>query len=348
MKAKKKVIESEIDFLALSKKEQHPRARMRLLGLAHVKDDVSYRDIVKMLKVALSTVQEWVNKFGESGLEGLQEKGNRGRKPKLLIEQEFKLKKIILKKQATKKGGALIGEDIQKIIFDSFGVKYALRTTYKVLHRIGLSWVSSRSKHPKSDKKAQEKFKKDFKKKMKEVVPEGVNLKDIDVWFQDEARVGQQGTTSRMWGPKGYRPTAKKQLQYINTFIFGAVCPKNGSNASIIVPYVGAITMQEHLKEISRQVPKGRHAVVVLDQAAWHTSKKLKIPKNISLLSLPPYSPELNPCEQIWQHLRKHYLSNRCFKNYDCIVNACVHAWNKFTRMPGKITSLCSRSWAIC
>lgn len=165
MEAKKKVMESEIDFLALSKKEQHPRVKIRLLGLAHIKDGVSYRDVASMLKVVLSTVQEWVNKFSKSELEGLQEKGDRGKKPLFPIEQEPKLKQILLKKQKTKKGGALIGKDIQKIIFNSFGIKCALRTTYKILHRIGLSWVSSRSKHPKSDKKAQEEFKKHFKKK---------------------------------------------------------------------------------------------------------------------------------------------------------------------------------------
>lgn len=183
---------------------------------------------------------------------------------------------------------------------------------------------------------------------MKDVLPEGIDIKNVDIWFQDEARIGQQGRTTRMWSEKGCRPTAIKQLQYTNTYIFGAVCPENGAHAAIIVPYIGAVAMQKHLEEISKKVQKGRHAVVVLDQAAWHTAKKLKVPKNVSLLSLPPYSPELNPCEQIWQYLRKHYLSNRCFSGYDCIVNACVYAWNKFTHIPGKITSLCSRSWATC
>jgi len=106
--------------------------------------------------------------------------------------------------------------------------------------------------------------------------------------------------------------------------------------------------MQKHLEEISRHIPPKRHAVILVDRAAWHTAKKLSIPKNISLLPQPPYSPELNSCEQIWQFLREHYLSNRCFDGYDDIVDACAEAWNKFISLPGKIKSLCSRNWMTC
>lgn len=104
--------------------------------------------------------------------------------------------------------------------------------------------------------------------------------------------------------------------------------------------------MQIFLNEVSRKIPLGRHAVLVLDQAAWHTTDKLKLPDNISLLHLPPYSPELNPAEQVWQFLKQYFLSNRIFKDWDDIVNACVKAWNTFISVPSRIKSLCSREWA--
>jgi len=170
----------------------------------------------------------------------------------------------------------------------------------------------------------------------------------VDIWFQDEARVGQQGRTTRIWAIKGTRPRAVKQLQFTNTYIFGAVCPSKNLSAALIMPYVGVITMEKHLEEISKNVPPGRYAVVVIDQASWHMAETLSVPGNISLLPLPPYSPELNPCEQVWQFLRRRYLSNRCFDGYDDIVEACVCAWNQFTFLPGKIKSLCSRGWAAC
>jgi len=170
----------------------------------------------------------------------------------------------------------------------------------------------------------------------------------VDLWYQDEMRVGQQGRTSRIWAVKGTRTRAIKQLQFTNTYLFGAVCPSKNLSAALVMPYVGVITMEKHLEEISKNVPSGRHAVVIIDQASWHMAGNLKKPENISLLPLPPYSPELNPCEQIWQFLRDRYLSNRCFDGYDDIVDACAYAWRQFISIPGKIKSMCSRDWATC
>ena len=105
--------------------------------------------------------------------------------------------------------------------------------------------------------------------------------------------------------------------------------------------------MLEHLKEISRQVSPTRHAVLVLDRAAWHTTKKLKIFDNLTLLPLPPASPELNPTEQVWQVLRDNWLANRCFTGYDEIVEVCCEAWNWFVDTSNHVKQLCSRSWAV-
>jgi len=182
--------------------------------------------------------------------------------------------------------------------------------------------------------------------KVIKVLPKGTNLENVDVWFQDEMRVGQQGTTTRMWSKKGTRPIAIKQLQFTNAFVYGAVCPNQNTASSIIMPFVGTEAMQIHVNEISKKVPAGRHAIVVFDQAAWHTTKKLIQPKNVSFLPLPPYSPELNPVEQVWQFLRQHYLSNRVFDGYEDIISACVDAWNNFLDIPNKVNELCSRSWA--
>lgn len=104
--------------------------------------------------------------------------------------------------------------------------------------------------------------------------------------------------------------------------------------------------MQWHLDEISSQVSDGACALVVLDQAGWHTSGQLKIPENITLLALPPRSPELNPVENIWQYIRDNWLSNRIFKSYDDIVNLACQAWNKLINQPWTIMSIGLRDWA--
>jgi len=86
--------------------------------------------------------------------------------------------------------------------------------------------------------------------------------------------------------------------------------------------------------------------VLIMDGAGWHRSGALNIPENLSILFLPPYSPELNPTENIWQFLRQTYLSNRVFENWEAIVNACCDAWNRLTVEPGRIKSIATRKWA--
>ena len=104
--------------------------------------------------------------------------------------------------------------------------------------------------------------------------------------------------------------------------------------------------MQWHIDEISSQVMPGAHALVILDQAGWHTTPKLTIPDNMNLLPLPPRAPELNPVENIWQFMRDNWLSNRVFKSYDDIVNLSSEAWNKLIDQPWKIMSIGLRDWA--
>jgi len=168
----------------------------------------------------------------------------------------------------------------------------------------------------------------------------------VDILFGDESRVGQKGIITRDWFKKGTRPRVIRQQQHISTYIFGAVCPEKDYGAAMIFSECDTEVMQLFLNEVSKKIPVGRHAVLILDQASWHTTENLKSPSNISLLHLPPYSPELNPVEQVWHFLKQYFLSNRVFKDWDDIANACVKAWNVFVHEPLRIKSLCSRDWA--
>lgn len=179
-------------------------------------------------------------------------------------------------------------------------------------------------------------------------MPSAVNVEDIEIWFQDEARIGEQGTITRMWAERGTRPRALKQGQFTSAYFFAAVSPLTGNHAAVILPTVNTSAMQIHLNEITKKVAPKKHAVLVVDRAGWHRAKGLKIPNNISLLYLPPYSPELNPVEQIWEYLRQHYFANRAFDGYADILDVCVDAWQQFTEVGGIISSICTRQWARC
>jgi transposase len=178
------------------------------------------------------------------------------------------------------------------------------------------------------------------------VVPEAAVGKPLEVWFQDEARVGQHGTLTRVWAKRGTRPRAPRDTRYQWAYIFGAVCPDRGVAAGLVMPFADTGAMNDHLAEIARTVAPGAHAVLVLDGAGWHGGHALVIPDNVSLVVLPPYSPELNPVENVWQYLRANWLAISVFDDYDAIVDACCHAWNRFAEKPELVSSITSRQWA--
>jgi transposase len=113
-----------------------------------------------------------------------------------------------------------------------------------------------------------------------------------------------------------------------------------------VLPACNTEAMALHLAEISQAVAADAHAVLLMDQAGWHTTDKLALPANISILLLPPKSPELNPTENIWQFMRDNWLSNLIFKTADDIVDQCSRAWNKLVDQPWLIMSIGLRDWA--
>ena len=178
------------------------------------------------------------------------------------------------------------------------------------------------------------------------MIPEGARGKPVEIWFQDEARIGQKVTLTYVWARRGTRPRAVQDTRYMSAYLFGAVCPQRGVGAGLVMPRANAGSLNAHLAEIARTVTPGAHAVLVLDGAGWHKSTDLVVPGNLSLLMLPPYEPELNPVENIWQYLRDNKLAHRLYDTYNDIVDACCDAWNWLIAAPDAITSIAARNWA--
>jgi len=167
--------------------------------------------------------------------------------------------------------------------------------------------------------------------------------KQIEVWFEDEARLGQQGTLTSVWAQTGSRPTAVKQTEYEWCYLFAAVNPLTGISSALVAPTVNTQYMNKHLAFISREAGPDKHVVLVLDQAGWHVAKALVVPANVTLLYLPPYSPELNPIERIWGYLRSHFLSNRVYRDYDELFDQTTIAWNRLTET--RLQTLTAAPW---
>jgi transposase len=159
----------------------------------------------------------------------------------------------------------------------------------------------------------------------------------IELWWQDEARVGQKNKLTRRWARGGTRPRALHAQRTAWAYLFGAICPAEGQGrraGHAVLRHRGDAGAS---RQDQRHGRAGCHAVLLLDQAGWHLAGALVVPRNISLLPLPPRSPELNPVQNVWEFLRDNCLSNRVFTGYDDIVAHCRAAWNDLIDQPWRI-----------
>ena len=148
-----------------------------------------------------------------------------------------------------------------------------------------------------------------------------------------------------IWWKRGQRPPGLCDKRFTFAYIFAAVEPGTDNAFALVMPEVSTEAMQHFLDRFAATLAPDEHAVMVLDQAGWHGARALRIPGNVTLLPLPPYSPELNPVERVWLYLKERYLSHRLLDDYTAIVEAACRAWNRLTAEVGRITSLCSYPW---
>lgn len=169
----------------------------------------------------------------------------------------------------------------------------------------------------------------------------------VQVWLQDELRIGQQGTLTTVWAETGSRPTAVRQSEYEWCYLFGAACPSTGASSALLAPSVNTHYMNRHLRfigeEAREQAGRDVHVLLVLDGAGWHGSNALVVPQNVTLLPLPPYSPEFNGMERVWAWMRSHDLSNRVFADYDEVLELTKASWLRLT--PDRLMSLTATDW---
>ena len=169
--------------------------------------------------------------------------------------------------------------------------------------------------------------------------------KRIALWFMDEARVGQKGRPCYRWWVKGRRPPGRCDGRFESAYIFAAVEPATGADVALVLPEATTAAMNLFLAAFAADLPGDVHAALVLDGAGWHGGRGLAVPANVTLVPLPPYSPELNPVERVWLYLRERFLSLRVFADYRAIVDACCDAWRRLVAEPGRLRSLCDQPW---
>lgn len=177
------------------------------------------------------------------------------------------------------------------------------------------------------------------------LLPREVERDKVEIWSEDESRVGQQGSLTRIWATKGTRPRKVKQKQFISTYIYGAACHQTGQSYGMILPYANTDAMNIFLGGLSKEIGSGRHIALIIDNAGWHTAADLIVPRNITLIPLPPYAPELNAMEQVWEWMKSHFLYNQSYADYEDIVDKLAYAWNQVSGNADLIKSIIHREW---
>jgi hypothetical protein len=171
----------------------------------------------------------------------------------------------------------------------------------------------------------------------------------VRLMFQDEGRFGLLGAPRRCWAPCGVRPVVGARLERKYIYAFSAVSPHDGVLDSLVLPWVSAQTMSLFLAEVAQ-----RHAqefvFMVMDQAGWHLAGELVVPENMRLLFLPPYSPELNPAEHLWEALREERFANHVFADLDAVECALTAGLRALETNAERTQSMTGFDWitSIC
>ncbi|MBE7158236.1 MAG: IS630 family transposase [Rhodospirillales bacterium] len=319
----------------------------RLLALATIYDGGLRSDAARVGGVTLQIVRDWVVRFNAEGLPGLIDRKAAGRTPKLNDAQRQALAAMVEQGPDPAVHGVVRWRlaDLAQWLWEEYRVSLNEDTVGRELRKLGYRKLSARPRHHAQDPNSLETFKKNFPAALARIGQSIGDGKRIEVWFQDEARVGQKNGITRRWAERGSRPSASQDQRTASAYLFGAICPAEGKGAAVVLPRCTIAAMNLHLAEVATAVAADAHAVLLLDQAGWHMSHRVAVPPNITLMPLPPRAPELNPVENVWQFMRQNWLSNRVFTSYRDIVDHCCHAWNRLVDQPWRIMSIGLRDW---
>lgn len=334
----------ELERLERGEKEARRAKRLRIVILAIT--GYTAPAIAQSVGLSRRVCQSWVYRYNDQGLKGLEDRRGKSPRQPLTVEQQTLVRQR-LEQGPTPEDGvcSLRGVDIQRILAEEFGVLRSLAGVYYLLHQTGYSYLRPRPRHRKFNAQAQLEFQIQLPEKLRQIAaahPE----KNLRVFFQDESRFGQQGTTTNVWARKGSRPVAVRQTEYEYLWVLGAVCPETGHAEGLLSPRLNTAVVNVFLQQFSQTLAVDEHAVMIWDGAGFHTCKRLRVPENITLVQLPAYSPELNPMENLWHYLKSHYWSNRAYADYAELEEAAMDAWQAAVLKPELMKTVCSAPYA--
>jgi transposase len=315
------------------KKETDPKRRRKLQAIRlGFMGEHTTEEIAEIVGSAKSSVTLWVKAYRAGGIGQLLKTNHKpGRQPSLDDKAVAELL------EGLEAGRWKRIKEIRKWLADEHGVGLSYRGVHYWLEKLGASLKVPRKSHAKKDEGQSILFKEGLARKLAEL---GVDTqKPFRLWVVDEHRYGLISTLRRCWTLRGVRPSAPYQTKYQWGYVYGGLEVMEGRSEFLYTPAVSLQLSGEFLRQIAHSEPDAEH-VVVWDGAGFHQKEQLEgLPGNIHLIALPPYSPELNPIEQLWDQVAVAY-ANRVYGTLDEIEEDITDALRPFWTSPQPVLRL--------
>jgi len=294
-------------------------------------------EALEIMLVSRASYYRWAKLFNEQGVSGLTPKGPPGRPRK--ISEELGVVIIDLIREPEQAGEYhWTAFKLYGYLRESYRVEFSYGTLVRCLHRSNVKRIVPRRKPLKQDPEFREKF-------ILELNTLYQNNKN-NVYFLDESGFEGDPKPRKEWVPPGHNPATHYLGDHIRTNVIGAVAPKTGELLAFTVPYVDTTVFQTFIDHFQKQTTHLENVYLVLDNASWHTTSGVRW-GDITPIFLPPYSPDLNPIEQLWNHLKSSYLGNKAAKSFDELEDRVCSALLAMINAPEQIQSICKPKLAL-
>ncbi len=335
------------EVLKRLKTEKIVKNRERLLAVSHgLEGKLDLDEIATAVGRSRATIQAWFDRYRSGGIELLLARV--GRKPGPASRLHARAEKELRKKVA--KGSFRRGEDARQWLKRHHGVEASVERVRFWLGKVGARLKVVRPRHPKSRESARFEFRTQLARKLLRAVREQTtpqnSKRPLRIWIADEARFGLQPTHRRAWVSRGARATKDSSIRYDWQYIWGALQVGGGGSEFFYTNKADCDVSADFLAQISNRDPGAIH-IVIWDGAGFHPrAGDARIPDNVVVVRQPPYSPELNPVERLWDQLRDG-LCNRQWRNLDHLLDAATRWLRQFWSDPSRIFSLVGNGWLL-
>ena len=327
----------------------------RLIAIANALDGMDRASAARLAGMDRQTLRDWVHRYNAEGIAGLCDRPKPGRAPKLTEGQMASLKAIVLAgpDPAADQVGRWRIVDLCRYVEERWDVSYSETGMLRLSMVARPEPPQDPAAPPAERREGPASLQKGgFAACLNEIAEAHPEAQRLEIWSQDEARVGQKGRTGYVWWQRGHTPRGRRDVGYQSAWIIGAVCPARDTGVALVLTRLDTAAMNLFLAELSQAVRPRRAWRGADGQGRLaYRRRSWSCPKTSAWCSCPPcssgalYSPELNPIERLWLHLRDNRLSHCVFRTTDEIIDSCCAAWNWLLGETGRIRSLCSYPW---